>query len=65
MGEGQYWLTRPFPPSSILAAKGLFIVLLILLPVLVAGTVAVAVNGVAPVVADPLVLALALAGDSC
>ncbi len=62
VGDGQYWLTRPFPWSSILAAKALFIILLVVLPVLLTGTVALAVNGVAPAVADPLVLTLALAG---
>jgi hypothetical protein len=62
VGDAQYWLTRPLPWGSILAAKGLFIVLLILLPVLVAGYIALAVNGVWPVAASPLVLTLALAG---
>ena len=62
VGEDQYWLTRPFPWSSILAAKALFIALLVLLPVLLTGTVAVAVNGISPVIADPLVLSVALAG---
>ncbi|MDR3698693.1 MAG: hypothetical protein P4L56_03600 [Candidatus Sulfopaludibacter sp.] len=62
VGDGQYWLTRPFPWGSILAAKALFILLLILLPVFLTGTVAVAVNGVSPVIASPLLVILALAG---
>ena len=47
-GDQQYWLTRPFRWHSILAAKALFLGLLVLLPVILADTVALAANGVSP-----------------
>ena len=62
VGDTQYWLTRPLPRGSILAAKGLFLLLFIVLPALLAGWVAVAANGVTPPLVPPFPLAVLLAG---
>ncbi|SPE42490.1 membrane hypothetical protein [Candidatus Sulfopaludibacter sp. SbA3] len=45
MGERQYWLTRPFPWRSILAAKFLFTFVCVALPVSLSTLVALALNG--------------------
>ena len=47
VGTTAFWLTRPLPRRTMMAAKGLFLALLILLPLL-AQTVMLAVNGVTP-----------------
>lgn len=48
VGDDRYWLTRPFPRRSILAAKFLFILLFIYGPTAIGQTVALAVNGYPP-----------------
>ncbi len=54
VGDTQYWLTRPFPRFSILAAKGMFVGLFVLLPLIVTGILAVALNGLMPAAFPPL-----------
>ncbi len=44
-GEGQYWLTRPFSRGELLAAKLLFVFTVVIVPVTLAQTVILLVNG--------------------
>jgi len=62
IGDQQYWLTRPFPWHSVLAAKALFLVLFVLLPVLLSGAVALGLNGVWPAPSFSPVMTLLLIG---
>ncbi|HTX36051.1 MAG TPA: hypothetical protein VME43_13565 [Bryobacteraceae bacterium] len=47
-GDRQYWLTRPYPRSSLVLAKALFVAAFLNLPLLAMQTAALAANGLAP-----------------
>ncbi len=47
-GDRQYWLTRPYPRSSLVLAKALFVAVFLNLPLLAVQAAALAANGLAP-----------------
>jgi hypothetical protein len=48
VGDRQFWVTRPYSWRSLAAAKGLFLVVFILLPTLVCDSVILAIAGFSP-----------------
>ena len=56
-GHNQYWLTRPISRSSLLLAKLGFLVLFAAAPRVIAGALALALNGVSPLRHAPVLLA--------
>jgi hypothetical protein len=59
-GHQQYWLTRPYSRRHLLLAKGLFLAIFAVLPVLVMQAVSLSVNGLPPLRYVPLLLSTAL-----
>jgi hypothetical protein len=47
-GDRQYWLTRPYTPGGLVAAKALFVAVFVNLPVLLAHTTVMAALGIPP-----------------
>lgn len=48
VGENQFWITRPYQWEKLLAAKGLFLVTFLYLPILIAQTILLAAAGFHP-----------------
>ena len=48
VGDRQFWITRPYSWKSLLLAKGLFVLLLVSLPVLLAQIAALVSNSISP-----------------
>jgi hypothetical protein len=48
-GDRQYWLTRPIPWITLIAAKALFVAAFVNLPILLSQAVVLATNGIPPV----------------